>query len=209
MFEYTALRLLGRSLLGLALMTLGACGGPEIPEYDGKTLQEWIRRARGPVAGPAHTAERQREEALRMLGEIGAPAVPALGGMVSHPDKWISAGALEALRKIGPEAEAAIPDLIEGLKAQKRAQVRRAIPGAMVAIAPEDEAVQIALVNRLADADDGMFNAALGALRTCFQRAGPASEAVGRRLRALKQAGLNSTREEMIRGLPGAAQYGW
>jgi len=209
MFQPAAARSILRGLLGCLVAAFCACGGPEIPEYDGKTLEEWIRRARGPVVGPANTARGQREEALRMLGEIGEPAAPALGGMVSHSDRWISAGAVEALRTIGPEAKAAIPDLIEGVKKQRRAQVRRAIPGAMVSIAPGSEDVQIALVGRLADADDGMFNAAMAALRTCFQTAGPASEAVGRRLGALKQAGLNSTREEMIRGLPGAAEYGW
>lgn len=84
---------------GLILALLAAfagCGGPDIPEYEGKTLEEWVTLASGPAVGPANTTKRQREEAFAMLGEIGGPAVEPLREMVTHADSWISGGAVKA-----------------------------------------------------------------------------------------------------------------
>lgn len=192
-----------------AVLALCACGGPEVPEYEGRTLEEWVRRASGPAVGPAHTVDEQRSSAMATLERIGPPAVPALGEMVMNPNADLSLRAVQALKKIGPEAEPAVPDLIEGLRRHERGQVRRAIPGALAVIAPNREDVQLALIGKLRDPDEGMFTAALAALRMGFQAQGPASEKVGRRLGALRGAGLNETRERMIRGLPGAGNFGW
>lgn len=195
-------------LAGLLLVVLAACG-PKIPEYEGRTLEEWVRRAEGPVLGPAHTAARQRREAFGALERVGAPAVPALARMVGNTDPDIAAGAVGALKGIGPAGRAAVPDLIAALAPRRPPRIRRAIPGALAAIDPHGEAAQLELVARLADSDDAVFRAAWSALDVCFRENGPATEAVARRFAGLREAGLNNTRQEMIRRLPSAAGHGW
>lgn len=197
-----------RAIAVSCVFLLCACG-PKIVKYEGRTLEGWIQRAGGTVAGPAHTAEAQRAEAFRVLADIGEPAVPALGRMVGSQDVNIATGAVVALRKIGPAAGPAVPQLLAGLRPGRPPRVRRAVPAALAAIDPRAEAVQLELVERLADPDNGVFRSAWSALSICFRESGPATEAVGARFEALRQAGLNTTRQEMIRNLPSAAKYGW
>jgi hypothetical protein len=187
---------------------IAGCGGPEIPEYEGKTLEEWVTRARGPVVGPAITAERQREEAMTMLGEIGSPAVEPLGEMVTHADLRISGGAVKALGKIGPEAKPAVKGLLRGLKRQKHLEVRETIPYALASIAPGSEPVQLGLIEAMSDRDEEVFIAAWGALGLCFERGGVASEKVGAALAPAKASAINSTRAEMIGKLMGEVGVG-
>jgi lysophospholipase L1-like esterase len=78
---------------------------------------------------------------LGELGELAAPAVPALADALRLPDGYTRGGAVAALAKIGPPAVRAVPALMEGLKdadGDRRWKAARALgrigPGAEPAV---------------------------------------------------------------------------
>jgi HEAT repeat protein len=75
-----------------------------------------------------------RAEAINTLGEAAyAPAVPTLRRLVSEADPGTRFLAAKALGRIGDEAEAAVPDLLQALRANDMF-LRAAVTGALIQI---------------------------------------------------------------------------
>jgi HEAT repeat protein len=115
--------------------------GEELEMYDGEILATRVMQAMEAIQGrlvipaavpfvwatipeliealqsgnPTHVAA-----ASRRLVRGGGAAVPALAELLSHSDKNVQAGALAALRELGPRAAPAIPAVIEGLGDRER-----------------------------------------------------------------------------------------
>lgn len=102
-----------------------------------------------------------RAEAVKFLGEERyAPAVPHLAKLVEDADPGTRYLAAQALGKIGDEAEAAIPSLLLGLRADDM-YLRMAITGALISIG--DPAVP-GLVKALFDSNKAVRRASAKAL---------------------------------------------
>lgn len=107
------------------------------------------------------TADDERAAAVKFLGqERYAPAVPYLAMLVEESDPGTRYLAAQALGKIGDEAEAAIPALLMGLRADDM-YLRMAITGTLIAIG--DPAVP-GLVRALFDSNKAVRRAAAKAL---------------------------------------------
>ncbi len=128
-------------LMGQVLCSAAGPSGPA--RYGGKTAQEWLaalKRQRsgfvadkvpplqdphralvalGREAVPALEVELGRSDdrqVLRILGEIGEPAVPALCKVLEpNRDAAFRLAALHVLARLGPKARAAVPTLLECL----------------------------------------------------------------------------------------------
>ena len=75
-----------------------------------------------------------RAEAINTLGEAGyAPAVPTLRRLVSEADPGTRFLAAKALGRIGDEAESAVPELLQALRANDMF-LRAAVTGALIQI---------------------------------------------------------------------------
>lgn len=108
-----------------------------------------------------HGHPEQRAEAIKYLGdEQYAPAVPYLAQLVEESDPGTRFLAAQALGKIGDEAEAAVPSLLIGLRADDM-YLRMAITGAFISIG--DPAVP-GLVKALFDRNNAVKRAAAKAL---------------------------------------------
>jgi HEAT repeat protein len=83
-----------------------------LPQYNGKTVAEWIELARSPD-------EDMRRQAVYALGQIGPgarEAVPALVKAVDDVKQEVRWYAVDALGRIGPDAEQAVPAIIAAAK---------------------------------------------------------------------------------------------
>jgi HEAT repeat protein len=180
--------------------------------------------------------------AVDALGKIGPPAVPLLVEALNDGEQLllvrryaalalakitvpplvdrlddelvdIRMSAAEALGKIGPDAVAAIPKLIELTQDRREAEVVREYAiVAMSRIAPRDEVVVATLVDAVGDGNPRIFEAAVAALLSTKLSQGSVDGA-GQSVRALIEQldqGDPQTREAAALGLgamgPGAAE---
>ena len=80
-----------------------------------RALEAYGPRAR--PALPALVARVERDDAsIRVLAEIGAASVPGLAELLRHADPAVRRRALDALRRIGPDARSAAPLIEAALK---------------------------------------------------------------------------------------------
>jgi HEAT repeat protein len=93
-----------------------------------------------------------RMKAVYALGGIGSAAVPALIGALAHADGGVRQGAADALRRIGPSANASLPALIKALK-DKLEGVRMSAARALMAIIPDTKEAVTILMETVADED--------------------------------------------------------
>jgi HEAT repeat protein len=118
--------------------TVGPAAAALIPELEkGADSDDWTRRDR----------------ALRMLGRIGAPAVPALVRLLAHRNDLVRSDAAVALGVVRPAAKDAVPALLKEL-GDKSEHVRIKTVEALTAIAGQDEPVQATLERCLLDLKD-------------------------------------------------------
>ena len=96
----------------------------------------------------------------------------SLGEVIQEADSRVREKALDALRRLGREAEAAVPFLIEALKDQD-SRIRRSAAATLGAIGPEAEAAVPALIEALKDDGFGVPGSAAEALG----RIGPEAKA--------------------------------
>jgi HEAT repeat protein len=101
---------------------------------------------------------------LSGIGPAALEALPALTTALSAKDSDVRFWAVTALSSVGPPARSAIPRLTEMLD-DPVFGVRQAVTGALVRIAPTDDAVSAALVGTLrTDGNEGVREEAVGAL---------------------------------------------
>ena len=96
------------------------------------------------------------------LGDLGAPAAKALGGVLSHRDAEVRVAALTALDLLGFEATAAA-DAVAGALEDPDEQVRSRAVGVLGRVATSPDAIQ-RLASRLDDEADAVRQSAIGAL---------------------------------------------
>jgi HEAT repeat protein len=125
------------------------------------------------------------------LGRLGAPAVPALSEVLKENDSRVQALAASALRRIGPEAKAAVPNLIAVLKEEKTsAATRIQAIDALGRIGPEAKDAVPALIHAVQTKDkDPLSPLRLHATIALGQIGPVAKEAVPALMEALKEKG--------------------
>ena len=113
-----------------------------------------------------------QKAAIKALGQIGSAAAPSLGEALSHEASHVRFAAVELLRKIGPAAEAAVPELSKALtpprdvlmlsmtESTQEARFRETVARTLGQIGPAAEAAVPALSKALADLDNGVRKAA-------------------------------------------------
>lgn len=130
--------------LAVALAVTG-CAGKQEPQYQGRGVDAWAAQLRD--SDPS-----ARQDAVRALEVIGAPAVPALIAALKDPDGRTRGAAADGLGRIGAEARAAVPELLAALRDPEPA-VRRQAALALGLVASKDAAVVPALADALKDSD--------------------------------------------------------
>jgi HEAT repeat protein len=94
-------------------------------------LEEWYLR------GLDSADEETRLVAARRLGELrSGKAVPRLAGLVDSRTEPLQLAAIDALRRMGPRAEAAAPHLVRALLAPRSEAVWSRASEALIAIGP-------------------------------------------------------------------------
>ncbi len=92
--------------------------------------------------------------ALRVLGDLGAPAKQAVSGMIpllQDSDAKVRLMAAEAVWKVDRQAQAVVPVLVEGLKNQKSWEIRGNSAFVLSQMGPEAKAAIPALIEALKD----------------------------------------------------------
>jgi HEAT repeat protein len=96
-----------------------------------------------------------RQPVLGELGKIGRWAVPGLISILKNDEPVVRQYAAMALARIGPEAENAVPTLIEVLEERNNdTEVRRLVATALGMIGPNAKAGISVLTNRLQDREE-------------------------------------------------------
>ena len=134
----------------------GGCGGKQTSSYpknqDFKALQATLATNRLAVGPKANASTRSRDEAYLLrtphekwtmseaatyaLVRIGAPAVEQLRQELIHDDVPRRLRAIDILARIGPDAKAAVPDLVKMLQAND-IRVRKYAARALGQIGPD------------------------------------------------------------------------
>jgi HEAT repeat protein len=120
--------------------------------------------------------EKQQLEAIRVLGQIGpeaAPAIPALTRMLSHQEWYLRQAAAKALGEVGPQASNTVPLLVQTL-GDWNDEVRQAAATALGQLGIAAETGTAKLIERLVDTSEPVRRAAAQALvRIGLSSAGP------------------------------------
>jgi len=133
-------------------------------------------------------------EALRMLAEMGEPAVPALIEALKNPEGRVLAASV--LAHIGPPAKAAVPALIEIAKTDKNPAAKREAFMALGSIGQAEAGASVATA-ALEDPDERVVIAACYALA----QMGPAAREAVPALRKLAKSDDDAIREEAGKAL--------
>jgi len=137
-------------------------------------------------------------EALRMLAEIGEPAVPALTEALRNPEGRVLAASV--LAQIGPPAKAAVPDLIDIAKTDKNPAAKREAFMALGSIGGAEAGASVATA-ALNDPDEKVVIAACYALA----QMGPAAKEAAPALKKLAASDDDAVREEAGKALKAVA----
>jgi HEAT repeat protein len=96
------------------------------------------------------------EQASHALSRIGPASVPKLIPVLKHPRATVRALAAGALAEMGPPAREACPQLIEALRGERDAMVRKRVIEALGKVRPSADTVVSALSHALKDEDSGV-----------------------------------------------------
>jgi hypothetical protein len=115
-------------------------------------------KAIGPMLSAATNMQGKHElwellHNFQNLGTNGAPAVPAIIHWANDPDYFVRAGVVNALGGIGKRPDLAIPVLMNAVRNDENAMVRRDAATALGAFANDSGAVLAQLKETLKDAD--------------------------------------------------------
>jgi HEAT repeat protein len=161
-------------LSAIAILSPVAGEEEKEPVYRGKKMSYWVKRAQyeKKLTLDYHDdGHRERAEAFGALIAIGQPAVKPLRLLLGHKQWYVRSSAASALGRIGPPAQAAVPDLLKKLKLVSDTVGRTEIPTALSQIDPKSEPVRLALVQALeglpGESDPGVAVTAFLALEEC------------------------------------------